>query len=88
VASYPRVVVDAVVDVVVMVLVEEGCCSPWQTYCASPAAPSLPSPNTRRSEKIPQEKGKLVGPKVVKFSSDAMLFFASVKHAAELLTSS
>jgi hypothetical protein len=57
VGSYLRVSVDAVVAELVVVLVEEGCCSPLQTYRVSgSAAPSVPSPKTNNPPNTPQEK--------------------------------
>jgi len=81
--------VDTVVREVVEVRVEEGLCSPWQTYRLSgSAAPALPSPKKSIPAKIPQEKGRLLANVVGKSESSAMLLFASVKHAFESGTSS
>jgi len=56
--------VDAVVEDDAEVLVEEGCCAPWQTYClSSSAGPSAPLPKKSEPEKTAQEKGIVdIGP--------------------------
>lgn len=80
--------VDTVVSEVVDVRVEEGCWSPWQTYCLlESAVPAAPSPKKSTPPVYMQEKENAASTAGTPESS-AMLPAASPKHAAASDTSS
>lgn len=83
-----RVRVDKVVREVVDVRVEEGCRSPWQTYCLLESAmPADPSPKKSTPPEYTQEKENCASTTGTPESS-SMLLAASPKHAVSSETSS